>query len=168
MCFYRSSNAQNGKNGTAIRQRTFRYSSYYWDILWPIWVIHDFLVRKCMRENHGKVFFSNIQLILAKILRPIWCYKKITIARKDTNFAPNFTIFQPISGICSGNFLLKPIWLWIAWMFARPSYKFPEAYSNPIEFISFHRAWDWIVTRIWHLVIRISCPTAHLNMLWFG
>ena len=90
-----------------------------------------------------------------------WFYQKSCVqsgvmrklGRKETNFAPKITIFQPISRICSGNSLLKPIWFWIVWMFARPSYKFPEAYSNPIEFMSFHRAWDWIVTRIWDLVL---------------
>ena len=60
-------------------------------------------------KNFDDVIFeqphSNIQLILAKILRPI----SRKLGGEETNFAPKITILQPIGGICSGNSLLKPI-----------------------------------------------------------
>ena len=56
-------------------------------------------------EGEGEQPHSNIQLILAKILRPI----SRKLGGEETNFAPKITILQPIGGICSGNSLLKPI-----------------------------------------------------------
>ena len=90
-----------------------------------------------------------------------WFYQKSCVqsgvirklGRKETNFAPKIAIHQPFSCICSSNSLSKPIWLWIALMFARLSYKFLDAWFNHIAFINFHRAWDLSVTRIWDIVL---------------